>query len=216
MSGSENIAIIILAAGASKRMGQSKQLLKWGEFTLLEHAIKQACETLCEQVIVVLGAHSKHIKSNTNSFSATLIENPNWENGMSSSISCGIKHLKALKKDIDGVLITLADQPFISTSDLNALIKGFKTETALEKQIVATQYMNHLGVPALFGKYHFKALEQIKHKSGAKQIIQDHLKTVYSIPLKGSIQDIDNLEDYKSALKKKDLAAGRQGIETRD
>jgi len=128
MSETDKHAVLILAAGASTRMGQPKQLLPWGKTTLLNHAINEA-KKISEHVFVVLGANKELIESSLNS-QVEIIRNPNWENGMGTSITYGISILDK-NEEFDSVLIMLADQPLLDSTYLNNLKKLFLTEECL-------------------------------------------------------------------------------------
>ena len=115
----ENIAVVILAAGESSRMQQAKQLLPWGKSTLLGNAIKEAVKSNSAKVYVVLGAKAETIQMQFTSTDVTWVLNKNWKKGMGSSISCAINYLVHLKTNYAGILIMLCDQPFIDADYMN-------------------------------------------------------------------------------------------------
>lgn len=188
------IALLILAAGASSRMGSPKQLLKWGDSTLLNHSINQAINSKAMGVFVVLGANHEIISKSIENTSVSLLENDDWKQGMGNTIAYGITHIQGL--DYDGVLLMLADQPQVDTSFLNQLIDTFQSNS---KNIIATAYSNGNGVPALFDKLYFKELCAFEGNKGAKSLIQDSLNKVLSISPKAPFLDIDTKEEYKLA-----------------
>ncbi len=198
MAETENIAVVILAAGESSRMKQAKQLLPWGTSTLLGNAIKEALESNSEKVYVVLGAKAETIQMQFNSTDVTWILNKNWKKGMGSSISCAINYLEHLKTVYDGILIILCDQPLIDADYINKMISTFKRSN---KGIVATAYKHSNGVPVLFDKKYLEDLSNLESNIGAKQIIADNSKSVVSINPKGKEKDLDTMEEYKQALK---------------
>ncbi len=112
-----NIQLLLLAAGASQRMGSPKHLLPWGNETLIEHQIKTLLETN-NPLSVVLGAYSEEIISVIDKFPIEIYTNENWEKGMGTSISYGMKLLLEKYPNIDGVLITLIDQPLLPQIEL--------------------------------------------------------------------------------------------------
>lgn len=198
MAETENIAVVILAAGESSRMQQAKQLLPWGTSTLLGKAIKEALHSNSEKVYVVLGAKAETIQMQCNSTDVSWILNKNWKNGMGSSISCAINYLIQIKTDYDGILIMLCDQPLIDADYINKMISTFKGSN---KKIVATVYKHSNGVPVLFDKKYLEDLSNLGGNIGAKQIIADNSKSVVSINPKGKEKDLDTMEEYKKALK---------------
>ena len=197
MAATQNIAVVILAAGESSRMHQTKQLLPWGKSTLLGSAIKEALQSNSEKVYVVLGAKAETIQMQCNSTDVSWILNKNWKRGMGSSISCAINHVN-LKTDYDGILIMLCDQPLIDADYLNKMISTFKRSN---KGIVATAYKHRKGVPVLFHKKYLEELSNLDGNLGAKKIIADNSKDVFDIDPNGKEKDLDTLEEYQQALK---------------
>ncbi|ALJ03793.1 hypothetical protein APS56_00890 [Pseudalgibacter alginicilyticus] len=188
------IATVILAAGASKRMGVPKQLLKWGDSTLLEHAIVQALQLNTIEVIVVLGANFNRIKPQIEHYPITILNNKNWEVGLGKSIAFAVEYLIKSKRSIEGVLITLADQPFIESSFLNLLIDGFLPN---KSQIIATLYEDaKQGVPVLFCKKYFNELSYLNDDIGAKVLLEKHGVEVKVFKPKIENIDMDFKIDY--------------------
>src|SRR5690349_3371926 len=110
-------AIVILAAGASTRMGQSKQLLKWSDQTLLNHTIDTALSTAAS-VTVVLGANEQTHKEAIKGKKVSVVVNSDWQSGMGSSLKAGVR---SLSKDPDAVIVMVCDQPYVSKEHLIAL-----------------------------------------------------------------------------------------------
>ena len=79
------VGLIVLAAGASTRMGMPKQLLQFGERSLISHVVEVAITSVCNPIIVVLGASSDRIKPEVEPLDARVVENPHWAEGMSTS-----------------------------------------------------------------------------------------------------------------------------------
>ena len=198
MAETENIAVVILAAGESSRMQQAKQLLPWGTSTLLGKAIMEAKQSNSERVYVVLGAKAETIQMQFNSTDVTWVLNKNWKKGMGSSISCAINYLIHLKTDYDGILIMLCDQPLIDADYINKIISTFKRSN---KGIVATAYKHSNGVPVLFDKKYLEDLSKLEGNIGAKAIIGANSNSVIAINPNGKEKDLDTLEEYQKALK---------------
>ncbi|MGE5943866.1 MAG: nucleotidyltransferase family protein [Flavobacteriales bacterium] len=189
-----NIAIVILAAGASKRMGQPKQLLQWGDDTLIDHAIKIASKVNPKELIVVLGAHFELIKNEIENSNVTIINNQNWEKGLGTSIACAVEHIENSKFKVDGVLITLCDQPLITSDFLKSIVSKFQSNT---NQIIATSYQNgKQGVPALFDKVYLNELITLSDGQGAKDILQKYHTQVEALLPPTENIDLDTNEDY--------------------
>jgi molybdenum cofactor cytidylyltransferase len=194
-----NIAILIPAAGASRRLGSPKQLLKWGDSTLISHAIETAEELDQNQIVVVLGAYYDKIKPEINNRSVQIRKNKDWENGLGSSIAVGVEYLSKNGKTCDAILVFLPDQPLINPLYLKMMIEKFRVG---ENQIIATAYGNgKYGVPALFDKYYFEKLSKLTDDRGAQELIKQSAKFVTSTDINPLIADIDTEEDYNKIYK---------------
>ncbi|MDT3403125.1 nucleotidyltransferase family protein [Mucilaginibacter terrae] len=189
--------IIILAAGASTRMGKPKQQLIYEQKTLLQRSIDAALGISNAIVYVVLGANAEVIKLTIEHLPVNIIYNDDWESGMSSSIKAGITALSAYP-DVDDALLMLCDQPFVDAALLKQLI-GLKTSAP--SYIIACGYSDTIGVPALFSKNHFSQLLALTGNEGAKKLLMQQQSTVITLPfIQGSI-DIDTPDDLKRLKK---------------
>jgi len=190
-----NIAVIILAAGASSRMGTPKQLLKWKNTTLLGHALKTTKGINQSKIVVVLGANFELIKAKVNLDNCEILKNENWEEGLGKSIATGVSHVLRNDLNIDAVLVMLADQPLIDGAYLNTMIIAYR-EGAF--QIVATSYKNgKQGVPVLFDKAYFQELSQLNDDKGAKAILRKHAANVIVVNATHDVSDIDTIDAYE-------------------
>lgn len=203
----QNIAILILAAGASSRMGRTKQLLPWNDTTLLGNAIQNAAASNAGCVVVVLGANAKLIRKriiqkNYPSNKIQIIENTEWQSGLGSSIACGTKSLLKTHPHTEGILVMLADQPLIDTTYLNAMLTAFeKNGNNFEgSNGVATAYKNKAGVPALFPESYFEELAALHDDFGAKEIINRPKASFLVLEPGDKIRDIDTKSDYKNLI----------------
>ena len=198
MQSTPNIAIIIPAAGDSSRMGHPKQLLKWEHTTLLGHTIETALTINPSEVVVVLGAHYDSIMDSITHYPVSVLNNTHWESGLGSSIATALRYFLNRQPGPDGILIMLADQPFVDTKHLADLIEAF---SAGEQQIIATTYQDgRKGVPALFDAVYFQELSRLYDDQGARQIIRQHFAKVKPIKLGEKAVDIDTEEDYKRLI----------------
>lgn len=184
----------MLAAGASTRLGNPKQLLQYDGKTLLKHVIDAAVNSNANLVIVVLGSNANLISKEINKTAAHIIENAEWEEGMASSVRNGLKELLKISQKTDAVIFMVCDQPFVSSALINELID---TQQKTGKPIVTCNYGEAIGPPALFHRSFFTELLQLKGDSGARKIIQQHSDEVATVLFpKGKI-DIDTEEDYR-------------------
>lgn len=193
MESLQQVGIVILAAGASTRMGTPKQLLKFQGRSFLRHTTEIALASVCKPVIVVLGANALPIRNEISELPVIIIENHNWRQGMSSSIQAGIKTLEH-NSNIDAVILLLCDQPFISVDIINELVEAFYTTA---KPIIASEYKQTLGVPALFARQLFSELMNLNSASGAKQVIQKNEELVHKVCFELGAIDIDTPEEYE-------------------
>lgn len=189
-----NVAIIILAAGASTRMGKPKQLLPYQGSSLLQHTIESAIASVCKPVVVVLGANAQHIRPEIAQPAVQVVENPQWNLGMSASIRSGIL---SLSESIDAAVITVCDQPFLCAEIINNLVERYHSSG---KAIAASEYAGTLGVPALFGRALFSELATLGDSVGAKHLINKHLNQVFGVPFPLGAVDIDTPQDYEQLL----------------
>ena len=187
-------AILILAAGASSRMGQPKQLLPFANKTLIQLSIETALDSHCKNIYCVVGANANAVIENIGDYPIHIIQNPNYQQGLSSSIKAGLEVLE--KENFEAVLITLADQPKINSSHLNSLINTWKDHPY---QAVATRYKDNIGVPTLFPKHYFKDLKALTGDKGARTLLNKSKKDFLAISFE-ELADIDTPEDYQKLL----------------
>ncbi|HMS39340.1 MAG TPA: nucleotidyltransferase family protein [Pyrinomonadaceae bacterium] len=187
------IGIIILAAGASSRLGTPKQLLRFEGKTLLRRAVETAIETNY-RIIVVLGANFERTKAEIEDLEIEICFNKNWQDGMSSSLKTGLKKLLEIAPNLSAVIITLCDQPFINSQVFNNLAETFEKTNA---PIVACNYAETIGVPALFSHLFFDELLNLSADEGARKIIKNHLAEVEKISVPQAEIDIDTAEDFQ-------------------
>lgn len=191
------VGLILLAAGESKRMGTPKQLLSYQGRSLIRHAAEEAVASNCNPIVVVLGAYSDRISPELNNLLVHICQNPDWKLGMSSSISLGIKALTTIQSDINAVVITLADQPFITATVYNRLIKRY-LETG--QKAVASIYANTIGVPALFDCALFPKLRSKIEPGGAKQLLTNYSDFALNLNVPEAAIDIDTPADFQNLL----------------
>ena len=194
------ISAVILAAGESKRMGkQNKLLLPVPGEALLVKLIKTVCDSEVGQVIVVIGHEAEKIRRKLNNFPLSFVYNPNFSEGMTTSIKCGVKEVSP---DCDGYMICLADMPFINTSEINKLIHAYTQNRINEKRlIVIPVYQGHRGNPVLFSTEFREDILEHKIEYGCKGVIMNNFESVKEIEMDDDsmLLDVDTLEDYQRA-----------------
>jgi len=185
--------IVILAAGESARMGAPKQSLPYRGGTLLLHAVESARLLSGAPITVVLGAHAAPIRAELADCPVAITENSDWRSGLGSSLRAGLQALLAAQPATEAVIFLVCDQPLISARHLNALLTEHERTG---RPIVASEYGDTLGVPALFARALFPALLALAGSEGARQVIQDHRDQAIGIPFADGAVDIDTPADY--------------------
>jgi molybdenum cofactor cytidylyltransferase len=187
-----NIAIIVLAAGASTRFGAPKQLLRYKGMSLLHRTVETALLSRAKSVYVVLGYEAEKVKLEITDLPVKVVENLNWQSGISSSIHSGIK---SLEPTIDAAIIVLCDQPKLSTGILNSLIDAYVSTRA---PIVTSKYAGTVGVPTLYDRRIFPELLALRGDHGAKVIIERYASERIEIDFSGGEDDIDTVGDQEN------------------
>jgi molybdenum cofactor cytidylyltransferase len=192
---SDDIEIIILAAGSSSRLGQSKQLLEVNGQPLLLKSVKAAIACNVKKIVVVLGANEAAHRQAILTLPIEIIFNPTWQKGMGNSLKVGLAHLLNVDSTIKAVLVMVCDQPLVTAAHLKKLMEKFK-ET--KSPIIASFYSGSAGVPALFEKSLFQKILSIDDGLGAKKIIQLHPDLISKVDFSEGSIDIDTEEDLKN------------------
>jgi molybdenum cofactor cytidylyltransferase len=187
------VAAIILAAGAATRMGAQKQLLRYRGLTLIERCIGQAIEARFHPIVVVVGAGAAEVRAAIAALPVEIVENPTWESGMGSSLQTGMQTLLRAAPDAAAVAVLLADQPRVLAEHLTAMRQSLETNSALS---VAAEYSGGLGVPAFFKRELFPALSELPPEAGARRLLRDSGLQVNAYPLPEAAIDIDTPEDF--------------------
>jgi molybdenum cofactor cytidylyltransferase len=183
------IPAIILAAGASRRLGQPKQLVRFEGETLLERALRLAKEAGAAPVVAVLGAHFEAICASISFEGAIPVLNLNWQDGMSTSIRVGLNEAEVRVPGALGVLLMACDQPQLSALHLRALLAAFEAQQ--NPSIIASAYAGVRGIPAVFPRIAFHALRLLNGDKGARNLIEKPPCDVIALAFEGGEVDID-------------------------
>jgi molybdenum cofactor cytidylyltransferase len=200
--------VVLLAAGASTRMGQPKQLIEVGGKALVVRAVEAALASAAWPVVVVLGANAEIIRPQLARLPVLIAENPAWTEGMASSLRAGVGTLQTFSRGLDGALVAVADQPAFSADVIARLVavrqgsrQAARTATVrlgspqAGRGIVAARYAGRLGVPALFGREHFTALTALTGEEGARHFLAAHAAEAAAVDLPELAVDLDTPED---------------------
>ncbi|MCG2587280.1 nucleotidyltransferase family protein [Rhodohalobacter sulfatireducens] len=199
MSESENIGVVILAAGSSSRLGRPKQLVEFQNKSLLQHVIDTINPFQFHPSVLVLGANADEIRKSINPKNVTLLHNENWSEGIASSIRLGVSESIKLEKSLDGILFLLSDQPFVNKELIGELLENHANGN---QKITACSYKGNVGVPAILSKDFFPHLLELKGDVGAKKIIAQNSDNVQSVIFKKGSFDVDTEEDVQELLHK--------------
>lgn len=190
------ISAIILAAGESQRMGvQNKLLLQIDSEVLIRKFVKSVSNSLVDAVLVVVGFEAEKIKAVLHDQAVKFVENPSYEEGMTTSIQSGVK---ASSNESTGLMICLADMPFAETSDLNLLIQAFNDYRSTESSlIIVPVFQGKRGNPVLFSEVFREKI--LTHKGeGCREIVRQFPHYVKEVSMENDnlLRDIDTPEDY--------------------
>jgi molybdenum cofactor cytidylyltransferase len=183
--------VLVLAAGASSRLGQPKQLVKLGGRSALQIVVSQAAAVSGTAVTVVLGAHAGDITYLFQRSPVSYVVNRDWEEGVSSSIRAGIQ---SLPPSCESVMILLGDQVAVTADDLRRLISAAQAD---ERAIVASSYAQTVGVPAIFPAFCFSELAQLRGDRGARVLLERHRDRVVRVPMPSAAIDLDTPEQLR-------------------
>lgn len=189
----KRIAALIMAAGEASRFGVCKQLIELDGKTLLQRCIDTANEIFPRSVFVVTGAYHTDISAKIQH--AEVIYNPNWKQGLGSSIAFGVR---AIEDRYDAIMILLADQIAIEAFQLSELALNFNGSNT-----VCAYYAGSRGVPALFSQHSFDSLKRLNGNRGAKSLLNQADKDIIDIQIPQAGIDIDtpdDLERWKAML----------------
>ena len=202
------VAIVVLAAGGSRRLGTPKQLLPFRGRTLLRHAVEVAVEAASAptagesadylavvasargHVVVVLGAEAERMRAELRGLPVEVVVNTVWANGLSSSVRVGLD----AAGDAGGVLFVAADQPFVTADLLRRVVAAFRAGAP----IVACAYAGTLGGPALFDRTLCGELASLEGDAGAKRVIERHRDVVRVVEFERGAADVDTQDDWES------------------
>ena len=199
MTGNEHLKIggLLLAAGGSSRLGRPKQLVVFEGKTLLRRAAETLVDSPCNPVVVVLGAEINQSRIQIEDIPVAVCINSQWRTGMSSSIKAGLRAIVDLEPNLAAIVITLCDQPYISTDDIDRLTTEFRQSNTA---IVAAAYENTIGVPALFSRESFNELLHLEGDTGARHLLRNR-KNVIAVKMHNATFDIDTTDDLREFSK---------------
>lgn len=196
MSAQPSVAAILLAAGASTRLGQPKQLISIDGETLLRRTARFAAEAGCSPIFVVLGHQADRMREELDGLDAIPLLNRDWPEGMGSSLRCGVRAVLGLSPQPSAVLLLVCDQPRLSAHHLRALLARHASAGA---SVTASAYARRAGVPAVFAPPLFPDLLHSHGDRGARDLIRSHAHHLQALPWPEGEFDLDLPEDLERA-----------------
>src|ERR1700680_456909 len=195
------ISAIVLAAGQATRFGQCKQLMRLGEKALLQHVLDNLAQSKIDEVVVVLGARADEIREQIQFGKARVLMNPDYANGMSTSIQAGLRAINS-----DAAMIVLADQPRVTSRTLDLLIDEYRRS---KPSVVIPTFNGFRGNPVIVDRSLFAEMMEIRGDIGCRSIFGNHPVHMLPVDDRGGITDIDTIEDYEHLAPHPALAPAR-------
>lgn len=189
-----NCAAVVLAAGASTRLGEPKQLVVVDGEPLLLRTVRVAREAGCDPVVVVLGFEAQRMRAALGGMPVLFAENANWHSGMGSSLRRGMEALADIDPGIAGVLVLVCDQTALSAEVLRELRR---VHARGDRSITASRYSGRVGVPAIFSAPYFPELMRVEGDRGARGILERHTGDVATVEFADGVKDLDTPEQLR-------------------
>jgi molybdenum cofactor cytidylyltransferase len=185
---------IVLGAGKSERFGSAKQLLPFGDTTLLGQAVRNAGASGLERVVVVLGRASDEIRRSVDLGRAAAVDNTSYGTGCASSLLAGLDAAGPCA----AVLLLLGDQPGVTPAVIDEALRAWRHE---RPWAAVTSYRGRLGHPFLFAREAFADLRKLHGDKAVWKLIERHPERVLRIEIDAELPpDVDEPEDYERAL----------------
>ena len=183
--------IVVLAGGKGTRFGGSKQLAHFNGVPMLRHVTQICVESGAKTVVICLGSQSDATRVALKGIEVRITETPNWKEGMSETLKSGVRYVHSNLPFADSILVTLGDQPYVTSAHLDELIAFHLNDG---DNIVATEYDSVVGVPALFPRSYWSDLLKVEGDIGARTIIRDR-KDVIRVTFSPAGLDVDRPGD---------------------
>lgn len=202
------ISALVLAAGASQRMGRPKQLLRVGKSTLLEHTLSNVRRANVHEIILVLGFAPEEIQQAVPTNGVVVVINQDYRQGMGTSLRTA---LAAMDPQAEGALVILADQPFVRPDTLNQLIAYHHHD---QPKIVIPTYKGFRGNPVLLPRSVFPELQNLQGDVGCRAIFGGQTENIHKLPVDdaGILLDFDTLADFHRLAALLELQEGVAGL----
>lgn len=189
----EFVTGLVLGAGGSSRLGRPKQLLPFGDRTLLEHTLSTARDCGFDQLVVPIGGAAADVRERVDFTGAEVVVNPDYGKGCSSSIAAA---LNAVDPRCDVLVLMLGDQPGVTPATVRALLDGRG-----DAPLAVCRYDDGRGHPIAFARSVFPQLADLHGDKGVWRLLDERAGDVVDVPVAGNVpRDVDTPEDYKAVL----------------
>jgi molybdenum cofactor cytidylyltransferase len=186
-----SISAVILAAGASTRMGTQKLLLPLGGEPLIRRTVRQVCDAGFDDVLVVVGSDWENTLAALDGLPIRHAVNADYASGMGSSFRTAVAHLGGSA----AAMFALADQPFVTANEYRTVLDTYRRQSP---PIISVRYGDVMAPPHLFQNEFFPELAQMQH--GARSLLQKHDERTTVLHFGADLlMDIDTPEDYELA-----------------
>ncbi|MER3488370.1 MAG: nucleotidyltransferase family protein [Meiothermus sp.] len=190
------IAAVVLAAGASRRMGQNKMLLPLGPESIVRRAVRQTLAAGFDAVWVVVGRDAERVKAELEGLSIRTVENPRYLEGLGTSFRAAVE---ALPPSVEAAVFTLADQVFLTPELYQSLLQAYR---ANRPKLVLSRFGEVLAPPHLFHRELFGELGQ-DPSQGARGVLQRYASEALTLTMpESALFDLDTPDDYREALQR--------------
>ena len=188
--------LIVPAAGMSVRMGQNKLLLTFQGKPLIAHAVDTLLASAVDEVVVVLGHDADKVREKLGGKKVMFVENPDYREGLSTSIRAGIA---AVSAHASAIMIYLADQPLLAPEEINSLIRAFAEARKLNKSIVVPFFRGRRGNPVILDSAYNEAILDVAGETGCRRVIRRNPDQVFVVEMENdhAVRDVDTMEDYE-------------------
>jgi len=199
------VTAIVLAAGKSERMGQNKLLLPFGSKRVIEHTVDQLVASIVDAIVVVLGSKATEIKEIIGLRPVKTVYNPDYANGMSTSLSIG---LQAISGGVSHVLVVLGDQPLVRSNTYDLLITKAQTNN---KGLFVPTFQGKRGNPIVIASKFFNEVLRQSGDIGGRELLINKADEVMEVPVDdmGVLININTDDEYQKRLRQLAYSEGR-------
>jgi CTP:molybdopterin cytidylyltransferase MocA len=190
-------AVVLLAAGASRRLGQAKQLVVVDGESLVRRAVRAGLATEPAQALIILGAHAAAVEVEVAGLPLMRVECPDWTEGLAASVRAGVQ---AIDARMDAALFVVCDQPGLTAAHLCSLVARWRADPG---RATASAYAGTIGVPAVLPRGWFHELLTLAGDQGARELLRGRRSDVEAIEAPWLVDDVDRPRDLERLARRK-------------